>query len=151
MNITAKDILDIQNLVANYCLTTDNADVDGFVNCWVEPAAFGGYNSGAFGKLDTWQALKEFEAHHVGPGGNANGKRHQSTNIHIEFVSENEAKVTNDMLVFEVSEIPFLVASGRYNGSVVIKTGEGWKFKSRNLDIDAGYFKLLEKWQSSQQ
>jgi hypothetical protein len=27
----------IRNLVARYCLTTDNADADGFMACWVPP------------------------------------------------------------------------------------------------------------------
>jgi hypothetical protein len=147
MNISAQDVLDIQNLVVDYCLTTDNADVDGFMNCWVKPSEFAGYNSGAFGKMDTWNELKAFEAHHVGPGGNANGKRHQATNIRINFINENEAKVTNDMLVFEVAGLPMLVATGRYDDSLVVKTTEGWKFKMRNLLIDTGYFKLMETWQ----
>lgn len=143
------DFLEIQNLVVAYCLTTDNADVDGFMNCWVNPTEYGGYDSGAFGSLKTWQELKDFEAHHVGKGGDANGKRHQATNIHIKMVNENEALVTNDMLVFEVANIPMLVATGRYNDSVVVRTEKGWKFKSRKLDIDGGYFKLVEQWNSN--
>ncbi|MDH4449028.1 MAG: nuclear transport factor 2 family protein [Rhodoferax sp.] len=142
------DYADIQNLVALYCITTDNADADAFMRLWVEPTEFGGYDSGAFGKMDTWQAMYEFEKHHVGPGGMANGKRHQSTNIVIEGVSATEALVTNDMLVFEVADVPFLMASGRYNKSVVVKTAAGWKFKRRTLDIDSGFFKLMEKVQA---
>ncbi len=140
--INANDFFEIQNLVAQYCLTTDNADADAFMQLWVEPAEFGGYDSGAFGKMDTWQEMYAFEKHHVGPGGMANGKRHQSTNILIEAVSATEALVTNDMLVLEVAEVPFLMATGRYNKSVVVKTSKGWKFKRRTLDIDAGFFKL---------
>lgn len=52
------------------------------------------------------------------------------------------------MLVFEVAEIPYLVATGRYNDSVVVKTENGWKFRWIKLDIDSGFFKLMEKWQS---
>ena len=74
MALTTHDLLEIQNLVAAYCITTDNADVDGFMNCWVKPDAFEGYDSGAFGHSHTWQELKDFETHHVGPGGMANGK-----------------------------------------------------------------------------
>jgi hypothetical protein len=143
--LTAADYAEIQNLVALYCVTTDNADADAFMQLWVEPAEFGGYDSGAFGKMDTWQAMYEFEKHHVAPGGMANGKRHQATNIVIQGVSATEARVTNDMLVFEVAEVPFLMASGRYNNSVVVKTAKGWKFKRRTLDIDSGFFKLMEK------
>jgi hypothetical protein len=144
-HLTPADFAEIQNLVALYCITTDNADADGFMQTWVEPAEFGGYDSGAFGKMDTWQAMYEFEKHHVGPGGMANGKRHQSTNIVIEPVSATEAHVTNDMLVFEVADVPYLMATGRYNKSQVVKTAAGWKFKRRTLDIDSGFFKLMEK------
>jgi SnoaL-like domain len=146
--LTPADHIEIQNLVALYCITTDNADADAFMRLWVEPAEFGGYDSGAFGKMDTWQAMYEFEKHHVGPGGMANGKRHQSTNIVIESVSATEASVTNDMLVFEVADVPYLMATGRYNKSVVVKTTAGWKFKRRTLDIDSGFFKLMEKAQA---
>jgi SnoaL-like domain len=147
--LTAADYAEIQNLVALYCVTTDNADADGFMRLWVEPAEFGGYDSGAFGKMETWQAMYEFEKHHVGPGGMANGKRHQSTNIVIEGISATEAHVTNDMLVFEVADVPFLMATGRYNESVVVKTAKGWKFKRRTLDIDSGFFKLMAKNQAA--
>jgi hypothetical protein len=143
--LTPADIAEIQNLVALYCVTTDNADADGFMRLWVEPSEFGGYDSGAFGKMDTWQAMHEFEKHHVGPGGMANGKRHQATNLVVEGISATEAHVTHDMLVFEVAEVPFLMATGRYNKSVVVKTSKGWKFKRRTLDVDAGFFKLMDK------
>ncbi len=144
-HITPNDFAEIQNLVALYCVTTDNADADAFMKLWVEPADFGGYDSGAFGKMDTWDAMYAFEKHHVGPGGMANGKRHQSTNIVIEPISATEAHVTNDMLVLEIADVPYLMATGRYNKSVVVKTAEGWKFKRRTLDIDSGFFKLMEK------
>jgi hypothetical protein len=145
MNLNTMDVLEIQNLVAAYCISTDNADVDGFMACWVTPEEFGGYDSGAFGQMNTWQELKDFEAHHVGEGGMANGKRHQVTNLHIKVVSETEVRVTHDLLVFEVAEVPYLLASGRYNDSLVVKTAKGWKFKWRKLDVDTGFFKLMEK------
>lgn len=140
---TWTDVLEIQNLVARYCLTTDNADADGFMRCWVEPAEFGGYDSGAFGRMDTWQALYEFEQHHVGPGGMANGKRHQVLNLHIEPVSATEAHVTHDMIVLEVADQPRIIATGRYDKSVVVKTAAGWRFKRRTLAVDSGFFKLF--------
>jgi hypothetical protein len=151
MTLTTQDLLEIQNLVTAYCITTDNKDVEGFMNCWVKPEEFAGYDSGVFGSMETWEELRAFETHHVGEGGNANGKRHQATNLVINPVSATEVKVTNDMLVFEVAELPFLVATGRYNDSLVVKTENGWKFKWRKLDIDSGFFKLMEKSQAGQQ
>lgn len=144
-HLTPSDVLEIQNLVSLYCVTTDNADADAFMQCWVEPAEFGGYDSGAFGKMDTWQEMYEFEKHHVGPGGMANGKRHLTMNVIIEPVSDAEALVTNDMIVLEVAEVPRVIASGRYNKSIVVKTPKGWKFKRRTLDVDSGFFKLMEQ------
>ncbi|NBC65196.1 MAG: hypothetical protein GVY07_05955 [Bacteroidetes bacterium] len=150
MNITTQDLLDIQNLVTTYFIATDNKDVEGFMNCWVEPGEFEGYDSGAFGVMETWEELRDFEAHHVGEGGDANGKSHQATNVVINPVSDTEVKVTHDMLVIEVDDIPGLVATGRYNDSLVVKTEDGWKFKWRKLDVDPGFFKLMEKWQEDQ-
>lgn len=149
MALTVQDLLEIQNLVSAYCITTDNADVDGFMNCWVKPEEFDGYDSGAFGQCKTWQELKDFETHHVGPGGMANGKRHVSANVHIQPVSDTEAQVTNDMMVLEVADIPKLIATGRYNNSKVVKTPEGWRFKYRHLHVDSGFFKLAEQWKAT--
>jgi hypothetical protein len=150
MQLTTNDFLEIHNLVARYCITTDNKDVDGFMNCWVEPQEFESYDSGAFGHMQTWEDLRAFEAHHVGPGGNANGKRHQATNILVEPVNENEVLVTHDMIVLEVADLPAVVATGRYNHSKVVKTAKGWKFKYRKLDVDSGFFNLMQKLQAAE-
>lgn len=149
MNITFEDYMEIRNLISTYTIATDNKDVDGFMNCWVEPDEFEGYDSGAFGNLKTWQELRNFEAHHTGPGGDANGKRHFALNIIITPVNSSEVMVTHDMLVAEVDQIPGLIASGRYNNSKVVKTEKGWKFKWRKLDVDQGFFKLVEQWDKS--
>lgn len=148
-NLTTTDLLEIQNLVARYCIATDNKDVAGFMDCWVEAEAFEGYDSGAMGSMKTWEELRAFEEHHVGPGGGANGKRHQATNLMITPVSDDEVRVTHDMLVLEVDQIPSLVATGRYNNSKVVRTTKGWRFQYRSLDIDGGFFKLMEQWQAA--
>lgn len=145
--ISPQDQLEIRNLIARYCITTDNADVDGFMACWVEPEEFGGYESGPFGSMKTWQALHDFEAHHVGEGGMAKGKRHQATNVVIEPRSATEVHVTHDLLVLEVAAEPHLIATGRYDASVVVKTDAGWRFKSRKLHVDPGFFELMKRTQ----
>ena len=144
--LTHDDELAIRNLISRYCITTDNADAKGFMDCWVSAEQFGGYESGPFGTMKTWQELYEFEKHHVGPGGMANGKRHQTTNVVIDAVSSQEVRVTHDMIVLEVADEPRVIATGRYNASVVVKTAAGWRFKSRKLDVDPGFFKLMERW-----
>jgi hypothetical protein len=54
------------------------------------------------------------------------------------------------MLVLEVAEVPYLMATGRYNKSVVVKTARGWKFKRRTLVIDTGFFKLMNQQKPAQ-
>jgi hypothetical protein len=142
--LSAQDILDLHNLVARYCITTDNADPEGFMQCWVEPSDFGGYDSGAFGNMTTWQALLDFERQHTGPGGMANGKRHQGTNVLIEPVGPDEVHITHDLLVFEVKAIPRVFATGRYDKSVVVRTPKGWRFKRRTFALDPGFPELTK-------
>lgn len=141
--LSALDVAEIHHLVAAYGLSTDDADVDAFMRTWVEPAAFGGYDGGDFGRIDSWAAMRAFAQQLVGPGGLARGKRHLSLNVVVEAVGPDEARVSNDLLVVEVAEAPRLVASGRYDASVVVRTVEGWRFKRRTLAVDGGFFKLL--------
>ncbi len=147
--ISAADERAIRNLVARYTLTTDDADADGFMDCWVAPEEFGGYESGPFGSMATWQELYEFEKEHVGPGGMANGKRHQVTNLLIEPVSADEVHVTHDMIVLEVAQEPRIIATGRYDRSLVVRTSKGWRFKQRTLSVDPGFFVLMEQWKQA--
>jgi hypothetical protein len=147
--IKSTDYWEIHNLISRYTLTTDNADPEGFMDCWVAPEEFGGYESGAFGNMHTWKDLYEFEKHHVSPGGGAVGNRHQATNILIEPISDKEVHVTHDMLVIRVADIPQIIATGRYDKSILVKTGNGWKFKSRSLKVDEGFFKLMEHWKQT--
>lgn len=122
--------MNIVLLVLRITSVSDDADADGSMQCWVKPEEFGGYESGPFGSMKTWQELYEFEKEHVGPGGMANGKRHQATNLQIDVVSADEVRVTHDMIVLEVKDEPRIIATGRYDRSVVVRTSEGWRFRS---------------------
>lgn len=147
--ISFEDDRAIRNLVSRYCITTDNADAEAFMECWVAPEQFGGYESGPFGSMKTWEELHAFEKHHVGPGGMANGKRHQASNVLIEPVSAVEVHVTHDLIVLEVKDEPRVIATGRYDASVVVRTPKGWRFKSRKLHVDPGFFILAERWKQA--
>ncbi len=148
--ISPADESEIRALVSRYCITTDNKDADAFMECWVPAEEFGGYDSGAFGNMKTWSELYEFEKEHVGPNGMARGKRHQVTNLMIEPVSEDEVAVTHDMIVLEVDQELRIIATGRYDRSLVVRTKKGWRFKRRTLTIDPGFFVLAEKWKQQQ-
>jgi hypothetical protein len=142
--ILFEDYLELQNLIAKYFLTTDNGDVDGFLNCWVEAEQFSGYDLGALGLLSTWQELSDFITQkYVTEGGLASGKRHTASNIKIVAVSATEALISHDMIVFEVADMPNVFITGRYDDGVAVKTDKGWKFKSRKVTLDGGSLKKL--------
>lgn len=149
MSLTTADLLEIHDLVARYCLATDNGDVDAFMATWVGPDRFGGFDSGPFGSMTTWEELREFETHHVAEGGMARGKRHQGTNVVIEPVSDDEVHVTHDLIVLEVDDAPRVIATGRYDRSVVVRTEAGWRFQRRTLEVDPGFFVLARQWEQA--
>lgn len=54
----------------------------------------------------------------------------------VEPVSADEVHVTHDLIVLEVAQEPRVIATGRYDKSVVVRTDAGWRFKSRTLAVD---------------
>jgi hypothetical protein len=72
----------------------------------------------------------------------ANGNRHQATNVLIEPIDASAAHVTQNMIVLKVADEPRVIATGRCNNTVVVRSTKGWPFKSRYLHVDPGFFKL---------
>lgn len=138
MELTARDRLEILDLVARYNLTTDSKDVDGYMDCWAEDLLF----ESPFGTFRTREEMRAFEAEHVQTG--AVGKRHLSLNVAIEQ-DRDDALVTSDLVVLEVAEAPHVVATGRYDRSRVVKTSDGWRFSHRRLRLDEGFEAYLSE------
>jgi hypothetical protein len=128
--ITADDYFEIQNLVARYFLTIDDGDAEGFMNCWVGPGDFELYAS-PLGRITDWHELNTLIQKITAPDGFEKNQRHFSANLSIKPVSPTKVLVAHDMMVCDVSGEPKIVAIGRYNDTVVVKTDKGWKFKSR--------------------
>ncbi len=142
MPLSGEDILAIHHLATRYALATDNADVDGFMNCWADdrPVCF----ESVFGTLNTREAIREFEDEHVNRGV-AIGKRRQTTNLLVEEGEDADtAYLTNDVVIIEVKELPEIIATGRYNRSRVVRTAKGWRFQRRALEVDTGYQEWLK-------
>jgi hypothetical protein len=131
--ITPDDYFEIQNLVARYFHTVDNGDAEGFMGCWVEPEVFELYVS-PMGRIARWQELHDVIRQLVGPDGSLKDKRHFSSNVSIKAVDPATALVMHDMIVCAVAVDPVIVATGRYNDSVAVKTDRGWKFKKRVVE-----------------
>jgi hypothetical protein len=142
MALTAEDKQEIMDLCARYYISTDEKDVDGFMDCWVDgDIRF----ESIFGDFTDHQSLRDFEDEHVHRGG-AVGKRHLLGNVHVRDGEDDQtAFVTSYMIVFEVDEIPSIVATGIYRDSRVEKTPKGWKFRHRKLEVDPGFQKLMQR------
>jgi len=143
MSISAIDRLEIHDLCARYYITTDEKDVDGFMNCWVDDDDIT-FNS-AFGDFKGRAAIRGFEDEHVHRG-MAVGKRHWVGNVTIrDGQSPGQALVTSYLMVMEVVEAPYVLATAIYRDSVVEKTDQGWRFRSRSMDVDAGFQKVMSR------
>ena len=138
---TADDRLEILDLCARYYISTDEKDVDGFMECWV-PDDDIVFNS-AFGNFKGRAAVRTFEDDHVHRG-MAIGKRHILSNVSIRPGSKpNQALVTSYLTVLEVVEVPHIVATAIYRNSLAEKTPVGWRFRERSMDVDPGFQKVM--------
>lgn len=139
--LTSEDRLEILDLCARYYISTDERDVDGFMDCWV-PDEDIVFNS-AFGNFKGRAAVRAFEDEHVHRG-MAIGKRHLLTNASIRpGPAAHQALVTTYLTVVEVVDVPHIVATAIYRDSLVEKTSVGWRFRERTMDVDPGFQKLM--------
>lgn len=139
--LTDTDRLEILDLCARYYVSTDEADVNGFMDCWIDSDEI--LFESAFGTFRGRKAIRDFETAHVN-GGMAVGKRHMLSNVIIKPHAEGSALVTSYLTVVEVRDRPEIVATAIYRDSKVVKTKQGWKFAARSMDTDSGFQKWAE-------
>jgi len=135
----AQDKVEIHELVAGLFHSIDDKDLAAYQSLFVDDAT----SESPFGNLQGKAALSGFFSHHVGPQGMGDGKRHFALNIRSD-VDGDRARVTFDLLVSEVRDIPRIIATARYDGNEVVRTSDGWKFKRLKQLIDPGFFKMVE-------
>jgi hypothetical protein len=141
VSLTADDRLALHDLCARYYVSTDEADVDGFMDCWADHDEI--RFESAFGTFEGRQAIRSFEDEHVHRG-MAVGKRHLLGNVVIRpGGTPDDALVTSYMVVMEVADVPHIVATAIYRDSRAVRTPAGWKFVYRRMDVDPGFAKLM--------
>lgn len=139
MPLSASDQLEIQDLCARYYVSTDEKDVPGFMDCWVDDDDI--TFESAFGTFRGRDAIRAFEDEHVHRG-MAIGKRHLVANVIIRAgARSDQALVTTYLVVMEVVEAPQIVATAIYRDSIVEKTEKGWRFRHRSMAVDPGFQK----------
>lgn len=137
MPLSVEDKLEIVELSNAQMRSLDNHDVDAWVEAWVPDGRFIA-TYGAFAGRD---AIREFINGHIAAG-KEDGARHLMTNYVVDGDGDI-ASITCAVTKIQVEKPPFIIASGIYTDSVV-RTSEGWKFESRQLDIDNGAFARAE-------
>jgi hypothetical protein len=133
MSLSAEDKIAIQELSNTHVKYLDAHEVEAWAGCWVPNGKF----IATYGTFEGHEAIKEFIRGHI-KAGKEDGARHTLMNYVIEGDSDR-ATVYSLVVKVQVEKAPFIIATGVYN-DVVVRTSEGWKFESRQLDVDNGVF-----------
>ena len=122
--LSAQDMAEIQNLYAQYNLTLDSGDAEGWADTFIE--------NGRFGNSEGRAALIQFAEgfHESNPQ-----SRHWNTNLHVTQTSSGATGTTYLMLYNAGVRPPAFIASGIYQ-DVLVRTPQGWRFQSRVVQID---------------
>lgn len=128
MGLSTEDRLDITQLYASYNFSLDFGDSEAWANTFTADGTF----SSATGTFNGPEQLKAFA-----DGFASRMKaRHWTNNLVIESAGEGATGKCYLVLYRLGGEGgPAILTSGIYNDELV-KTGEGWRFKSRNVTGD---------------
>lgn len=133
MSLSIDDKLAIQELSNTHTKHLDAHEVDAWANCWIPDGKF----IATYGTFTGHDEIKEFLRNHIAAG-KEEGARHVLTNYVIEGDGDR-ATVYALVVKLQVEKPPHIIATGVYN-DVVVHTADGWKFESRQLDVDKGVF-----------
>lgn len=137
MPLSIEDRLAIIELSNAQMRSLDKHDVDAWVGAWVPDGKF----IATYGTFAGHEAIREFIDGHIAAG-KEDGARHLMTNYVVDGDGDT-ATITCAVTKLQVEKPPFIIASGIYT-DVVVRTSEGWRFESRQLDIDYGVFARAE-------
>ncbi|MCW2944882.1 MAG: hypothetical protein JWR24_1599 [Actinoallomurus sp.] len=140
MPLSVEDKIAIQELSNTHVKYLDAHEVDAWANCWIPEGKF----IATYGTFQGHEAIKEFIRGHI-KAGKEEGARHVLTNYVIEGDGDR-ATVYSLVVKIQVVKAPFIIASGVYN-DVAVRTADGWRFESRQLDVDPGVFAAAEAQQ----
>ena len=125
--LTTQDYIDIEQLYAQYNHAIDSCDADGWAATFTP--------DGVFQRFTGREALVGFVRQWCEKMNGAH-RRHWNTNLRIMPTSDGASGAVLLMLL-DVSAKPATIAStGTYNDTLV-RTAEGWRFKTRMIKGDA--------------
>jgi hypothetical protein len=125
--LTAGDITSIQQLYARYNTVIDNGDGEAWANTFTADGVFAGNIKGH-------DALVGFVKNWKGTMGGAT-RRHFSADLVVTPSAEG-ATGTASALLIDFSTKPVSIMNSMTYNDVLVKTAQGWRFKSRAIKAD---------------
>jgi bifunctional aromatase (cyclase/dehydratase) len=127
MTLTAQDYLEIQQLYARYAMTIDSGDAEG----WAETfTADGVFNNSSRGRTALVQFVHDWRAKRNGAD-----RRHWNSNLQI-IPSADGAAGSVYLLLLDISTRPPSPVMSAVYEDTLVKTTQGWRFKTRVLHSD---------------
>ena len=122
--VTAQDYTEINQLYARYNFAIDSGDAEGWADTFTADGVFSGNTEGR-------AALVEFAQNfHKGQNGAA---RHWNTNLVVTPTAEGADGACNLML-WNTSDRPATIIVSAIYRDKLVKTSDGWRFKSRTTE-----------------
>lgn len=124
--LTAQDYVEIEQLYAQYNNAIDSGDAQAWAATFTADGAFNRFvgKEALVGFIDQWRDKM----------GGAN-RRHWNSNLRIVGTPEG-ASGSVYLMLLDVSTKPASIAGTGTYADVLVKTAEGWRFKSRQTKLD---------------
>ena len=126
-DLTTQDYIDIEQLYATYNHAIDSGDGEAWAATFTPDGAFNRFKGkdALVGFIKAWREKM-----------NGANRRHWNTNLRITPSDEGANAVVMLMLLDVGTQPPSIVSTGQYT-DVLVKTPNGWRFKSRVVKGDA--------------
>jgi hypothetical protein len=125
--LTTQDYIDIEQLYARYNHAIDSGDAEGWAATFTPEGSFNRFtgHDALVGFIKQWREKM-----------NGANRRHWNSNLLITPAADGASGVVLLMIVDVGTQPPSIVMTGQYTDSLV-KTPQGWRFKSRQVKGDA--------------
>jgi hypothetical protein len=121
----------IRELLARYCFLLDGFRLGEFASLFTADGEWISRNGHATGPEGIERLLRGLVPEPA-PG---RRRKHFTANIVIELTGDSATVISNFLVVRDSETGPAIAVAGTYD-DVVVRTTEGWKFKSRRLSHD---------------
>jgi 3-phenylpropionate/cinnamic acid dioxygenase small subunit len=121
----------IRELLARYCFLLDGYRLSEFAALFTADSEWISRNGTAKGPPDIEQLLRGLVPEPT-PG---RRRKHFTANIVVDLAGDSATVISNFLVVRDSDAGPAIAVAGTYDDTVV-RTAEGWKFRSRRLSHD---------------